>query len=81
MDMNRGKTLGFSMFVGGIILLMVYGLYLGFEELMNALDFISGLLTGIIIIGVIVLIVSIIFEQRKNTKETMKDIDKEDLKP
>lgn len=79
--MNRGKTLGFSMFVGGIILLMVYGLYLGFEELMNALDFISGLLTGIIIIGVIVLIVSIIFEQRKNTKETMKDIDKEDLKP
>lgn len=79
--MSRGKTLGFSMFVGGIILLMVYGLYLGFEELMNALDFISGLLTGIIIIGVIILIVSIIFEQRKNTKETMKDINKEDLKP
>ena len=79
--MNAGKTLGFSLFIGGILLLILYGLYLGFEEIMNALDVISGLLIGITIVGFFMLIISIIIEQRKNTKTTMKDIRKEDLKP
>ena len=79
--MNAGKTLGFSLFIGGILLLILYGLYLGFEEIMNALDVISGLLIGITTVGFFILIISIIIEQRKNTKTTMKDISKEDLKP
>jgi len=69
------------LFIGGIILLIAYGLYLGFEELMESLDFISGVFIGLILIGLIVLIISIIFEQRRDTKETMKDIKKEDLEP
>ena len=76
-----GKTVGMILFIGGIILLIAYGLYLGFEELMNSLDFISGIFIGLIIIGLIVLIISIVYEQRRNTKETMKDIKKEDLEP
>jgi hypothetical protein len=48
---------------------------------LNALDLISGVLLGIILIGLITLIVSIILEQRKDTKEIMKKIKKEDLKP
>ena len=79
--MNNGKTVGMVLFIGGIILLIAYGLYLGFEELMESLDFISGVFIGLILIGLIVLIISIIFEQRKDTKETMKDIKKEDLEP
>ena len=79
--MNNGKTVGMILFIGGIILLIAYGLYLGFEELMESLDFISGVFIGLILIGLIVLIISIIFEQRKDTKETMKDIKKEDLEP
>ena len=79
--MKGGKTLGLSLFVGGIILLVAYGLYLGFEELMNSFDLISGFFTGLIILGFLVLIISIIIEQYKNTKTTMKDINKEDLKP
>ena len=79
--MKGGKTLGLSLFVGGIILLIIYGLYLGFEELMNSFDLISGFFTGLIILGFIILIISIIIEQYKNTKTTMKDINKEDLKP
>jgi len=79
--MNNGKTVGMVLFIGGIILLMAYGLYLGFEELMESLDFISGVFIGLILIGLIVLIISIIFEQRRDTKETMKDIKKEDLEP
>ena len=62
-------------------MLILYGLYLGFEEIMNALDLISGVLIGITIVGFFMLIISIIIEQRKNTKTTMKDISKEDLKP
>jgi signal transduction histidine kinase len=79
--MNNGKTIGMILFIGGIILLIGYGLILGFEEIMNSLDFISGVFIGLILIGFIVLIISIIFEQRRNTKETMKDIKKEDLEP
>jgi uncharacterized membrane protein len=79
--MNAGKTIGLSLFIGGIILLLFYGLYLGFEEFMNAFDLISGLLTGLIILGFLILIISIVIEQHKNTKTTMKDISKEDLKP
>ena len=75
------KTIGMILFIGGIILLIAYGLYLGFEELINSLDLISEIFIGLIIIGLIVLIVSIIFEQRRDTKETMKDIKKEDLEP
>lgn len=79
--MNNGKTVGMLLFIGGIVLLMAYGLYLGFEELIESLDFISGVFIGLILIGLIVLIISIIFEQRRDTKETMKDIKKEDLEP
>jgi uncharacterized membrane protein YgaE (UPF0421/DUF939 family) len=79
--MNAGKTLGFSLFIGGILLLILYGLYLGFEEIMSALDVISGVLIGITIVGFFILIISIVIEQHKNTKTTMKDISKEDLKP
>ena len=79
--MDNGKTVGMILFIGGIILLIAYGLYLGFEELMESLDFISGVFIGLILIGLIVLIISIIFEQRRDTKETMIDIKKEDLKP
>ena len=81
MCVKIGKTLGLSLFIGGIILLLLYGLYLGFEDLMNALDLISGLLLGVIIFGFIILIVSIVIEQYSDTKTTMKDIEKEDLKP
>lgn len=79
--MNSGKTIGMLLFFGGIVLLIGYGIFLGFEELMNALDLISGFFIGLIFVGLITLIVSIYFEQKKDTKETMKDIKKEDLEP
>ena len=79
--MNNGKTIGMILFFGGIILLIGYGLYLGFEEIIASLNYITGFLLGIITIGFITLIVTIIFEQRKNTKQTLKDIKKEDLEP
>lgn len=79
--MKIGKTVGLCMFIGGLFLLILYGIYLGFGELMNALDLVSGLILGIIILGFLILLISIVIEQRSNTKTTMKDIKKEDLKP
>ena len=77
--MNRGNIVGMILFIGGIVLLFAYGLYLGFEELIKSLDFISGLLIGLTIIGLFTLIISIAVEQRRNAKETMKNVKKEDL--
>ena len=79
--MNNGKTIGMILFFGGIILFLGYGLYLGFDELISSLDLITGFLTGITLVGLLTLIIAIFFEQRENTKKTMKDIKKEDLEP
>ena len=79
--MNKVKTIGLSLFFGGIILLIIYGLYLGFGEIIQNIDLITGFLVGIMIIGLIVLIISIFFEQRSNTKKVKEEIKKEDLEP
>ena len=79
--MDNGKTIGMILFIGGIILLIGYGIYEGFNEIMESLNFITGLFLGIMFVGLITLIISIIIEQRRDTKQTMKKIKKEDLEP
>ena len=79
--MNKGATVGLVLFVAGIVIWIAYGLYLGFEEIMQALDLVTGFVAGLILIGLIVLIVSIIIEQRKDTKKMKEEIRKEDLEP
>ena len=36
--MNNGKNIGMVLFVGGLVLLIGYGLFLGFSDLIEALD-------------------------------------------
>ena len=79
--MEKGATIGLLLLVAGVIIWLVYGLYLGFEKLMQALDLITGFVAGLIIIGLMVLIVSIIIEQRRDTKKMKEEIKKEDLEP
>ena len=79
--MKKAATVGLSLLVLGIILWIIYGLYQGFDEIMQALDYVTGFLAGIIIVGIIVLLVSIIFEQRSDTKKMKEEIKKEDLEP
>lgn len=79
--MNKGTLVGFSLLIVGITLWIAYGLYLGFEKIMQALDLITGLVSGLIIIGIIILFASIIIEQRKDTKKMKEEISKEDLEP
>ena len=61
--------------------MIIYGLILGLEEIMESLDLVSGVLIGLIFVGFLMLLISIIIEQKKDTKATMKNIKKEDLKP
>ena len=79
--MKKGSTVGLVLLVAGIIIWIAYGFYLGFEEIMQALDLVTGFVAGLIIIGLIVLIVSIVFEQRRDTKKMKEEIKKEDLEP
>lgn len=79
--MKKGATIGLMLLVAGIIIWIAYGLYLGFEEIMQALDLVTGFIAGLIILGIIVLIISIVLEQRKDTKEMKEKIKKEDLEP
>jgi low affinity Fe/Cu permease len=79
--MSKGTNAGLILLAIGIILWIAYGLYLGFEELMQAIDIITGFIIGIVLIGIIVLIISIIMEQKQSTKEMKEKINKEDLKP
>jgi len=41
--MKKGSTIGLILMVAGIIIWVAYGLYLGFEEIMEAIDIITGL--------------------------------------
>jgi len=79
--MSKGTLIGFSLLIAGILIWIAYGLYLGFEEIMQALNFITGFVIGLIIIGIIVLFASILFEQRSDTKKMKEEISKEDLEP
>ena len=78
--MNNGKTIGMVLFVGGIILLIAYGIYQGFQEI-EIIDPIIAIGVGAIILGFLALLISIVVEQRKDTKKMKEEISKEDLEP
>ena len=79
--MNKGTILGLILFIGGIVIWALYGLYLGFDAIMNALTFWTGLVGGLIVIGIIIMLVSVIFDQYHGYKEMNEKIKKEDLEP
>ena len=79
--MSKGTLVGFSLLIGGILIWIAYGFYLGFEEIMQALDLVTGFVIGLIVIGLIVLFASILIEQRKDAKKMKEEIKKEDLEP
>lgn len=79
--MVKWTSAGLLMIGVGIILWITYGLYLGFEEIMDAFDIVTGLVAGLILVGLGVLFISVIIEQRRETKKIREKIKKEDLEP
>jgi len=78
--MSNGKTIGMILFVGGIILLIAYVIYQGFQEI-EIIDPIIAIGVGAIILGFLALLISIVIEQRKDSKKMKEEISKEDLEP
>ena len=80
--MGNGKLIGLCLFFGGIILLILYGLVLFIQEVnIGAINAIIAIGVGAILLGIIVLIVSIIFEQSADMKKRKDEIKKEDFEP
>ena len=79
--MEKGTSIGLILLVAGIILWIAYGIYLGFDEIIKALDYVTGFIAGLIVVGIVVLLVSIVIEQRKGIKKMKNEIKKEDLEP
>jgi len=80
--MKNGKAIGMIIFVAGIIILLGYGLYQGFENLsLEEIDAVIALGFIAIIIGLIILFITIIFEQQEGKKKMKEEIKKEDLEP
>jgi len=48
---------------------------------MRTLDYVTGFVIGLIVIGLIVLFASILIEQRRDTKKMKEEIKEEDLEP
>lgn len=80
--MSNGKTIGMAIFVVGIIILIGYGFYQGFENLsLENIDAVIAIGIIAIILGVIVLFITILMEQQKGKKKMKEEIKKEDLEP
>jgi len=80
--MSSGKSAGMIIFVVGIIILIGYGLYQGFENLsLENIDAVIAIGVVAIILGLIVLFVSIVIEQQQGKKKMKEEIKKEDLEP
>ncbi len=75
--MQIGRILGLYLLGGGIIILLIYGLY----EILKTITFIDPIVfisVTAIVLGSIILITSLIVERKG---EDVNKIDKEDLKP
>ncbi len=79
--MNKITWTGLGLLAIGVILWIAYGLFLGFDEIMRAIDFVTGSIGALVLLGFIILIISIFIEQRRDSKEMKEKINKEDLKP
>ncbi len=78
--MNNGKKIGMALFVLGLLILIIYGFYQGFQNI-KEIDLVIALGSGILLIGLVTLFASIIIEQRQGTKKMKEEISKEDLEP
>ena len=79
--MNKGTIFGLLLLIGGIIIWAIYGLILGAEKIMQALNLTTAIVVGLIIIGVIVIFVSVIIDRYHECEEIKEKIPKEDLEP
>jgi uncharacterized membrane protein len=79
--MINGKNIGLSLFICGIILLCAYGVYIGLNDILTAFDVLTGFFAGMIFLGLVILVASILMEQRRDTLKMREKLREEDLRP
>jgi len=79
--MEKWTSVGLVTIAIGILLWIAYGLYLGFEDIIDILDVVTGFVAVLIVVGVCILFISVIIEKRRETKKMREKIKKEDLEP
>ena len=79
--MNKGTIIGLILLIGGVVIWALYGLYLGFDAIMQALDLATAIVGGLIIIGIIVIFVSVVVDRYHGYHEMKEKIKEEDLEP
>lgn len=79
--MGKWISVGLAMIALGILLWIAYGLYLGFEDIMDVVNVVTGFVAVLIVGGICILFISVIIEQRRETQKMKEKIKKEDLEP
>ncbi|MEF8879726.1 MAG: hypothetical protein V5A64_04975 [Candidatus Thermoplasmatota archaeon] len=80
--MRYGKLAGMAVFVAGILILFLYGIYEGFQGLsLERMDVVVAFGASAIIVGLVLLFISIFIEQQRGKKQLQTEIDEEDLEP
>lgn len=80
--MKNGKTIGMILFVIGLIIIISYSVFEGFNNLsLENINLIVAFGIAAIIVGLLILFITIIFEQQKGKKKMKDEIKKEDLEP
>lgn len=80
--MKKGTLIGFAIFVLGLVLLLIYGFYQGFQGIsLKDIDVLGTSLVITTLIGLLILFISIIFEQQEGKNKMKEEIKKEDLEP
>ena len=76
----KKENIGFLIIIISAVLLLIYGIYKGFQS-MREFDVIAGILLLIFFIGIAYLIIVVYKQQKKDIQKKKKEIKKEDLEP
>ena len=79
--MNKGTLLGLILVIIGFVVYVLYALWIGAEEIMQALNTPTLLISGLVLIGVAIIFISIIIDRYHEHEEIKQKIKKEDLEP
>ena len=81
--MKRSQIIGLTLFIGGIILIYLYSAIQALQNIgaLASIPVLIGLGILAVIIGIIVLFISVLFEQTSDMKKRRKEIKKEDFEP
>ncbi len=80
--MKKTTKFGMMIFVIGVVIVLLYGLYEGFQNInFEELRIVPTFGFIVLIAGLVILFISIVFEQREGVKKMKNEIKKEDLEP